>query len=291
MQPTINSGNSTFVPRPSADETGGKLTRALAALRARTPARLVVGRAGPAYRTATLLELREDHAAAVDAVHAELDLRRDFSSEFLARYRLFEVATAARDKAEYLRRPELGRRLSEASLATIKERCPRGIDLQLAIGDGLSVAALIEQAPPLLPLLEAGAGARGWSFGQPFVIRHCRVGVLNNIGAALDAQVVVLLIGERPGLATAVSLSAYLAFRPRPGHTDAERNLISNIHARGVSPAAAAERILALAQQMRTMQSSGVAVKEQLPSAELAQMSATSDCPPAIQKSPGKAEG
>lgn len=263
---------------------------ALAALRARTPARLVVGRAGPAYRTATQLELREDHAAAVDAVHAELELG-DFPQELVTRYKLFEVVTAARDKAEYLRRPELGRRLSDVSLAVIKERCPRGVDLQVVIGDGLSVAAVIEQVPALLSMLEEGASARGWSFGQPFVIRHCRVGVLNDVGAALDAQVVVLLIGERPGLATAVSLSAYLAYRPRRGHTDAERNLISNIHARGVPPAAAAERILALVQQMRELQTSGVAVKEKLPSAQLTATGTKLDHLRAIQESTGGAEG
>jgi ethanolamine ammonia-lyase small subunit len=244
--------------------SANNIEAALSALRARTPARLIVGRAGAAYRTTTQLELREDHAAAVDAVHAELELDR-FPPECVARYKLFEVATAARDKTEYLRRPDLGRRLSNPSLTTIKERCPRGMDLQVVIGDGLSVAAVIEQAPALLPLLEAGAKARGWSFGQPFVIRHCRVGVLNDLGAALAAQVFVLLIGERPGLATAVSLSAYLAYRPQAGHTDAERNLISNIHARGIPPEAAAERILALAAQMRAVQTSGVVVKEHLP--------------------------
>ena len=90
--------------------------------------------------------------------------------------------------------------------------------------------------PALLPLLRQGAGERGWSFGRPFVVRYCRVGVLNDVGELLDPAVVVLLIGERPGLATAESLSAYLAYRPRPGHTDAQRNLISNIHARGVGP-------------------------------------------------------
>ena len=105
---------------------------------------------------------------------------------------------------------------------------------------------------------------RGLSVGQPFVVRHCRVGVLNDVGELLDPAVVVLLIGERPGLATAESLSAYLAYRPRPGHTDAQRNLISNIHARGVSHAEAARRILALAEQMRQVQASGVTVKEDL---------------------------
>ena len=100
------------------------------------------------------------------------------------------------------------------------------------------------------------------AFGRPFLIRHCRVGVLNDLGELLDPAVVVLLIGERPGLATAQSLSAYLAYRPRAGNTDARRNLISNIHARGVSPADAAQRILSLAEKMRRMQASGVVVKE-----------------------------
>src|SRR5262249_10925817 len=98
--------------------------------------------------------------------------------------------------------------------------------------------------------------------GRPFVIRYCRVGALNDIGRLLDPSVVVLLLGERPGLATADSLSAYVAYRPRTGHTDAQRNLISNIHARGVAAAAAARRILALADKMRQLQTSGVAVKE-----------------------------
>jgi ethanolamine ammonia-lyase small subunit len=116
--------------------------------------------------------------------------------------------------------------------------------------------------PALLPLLEQGARDRGWTFGRPFVVRYCRVGLLNDIGELLDPVVTVLLIGERPGLATAESLSAYLAYRPRPGHTDAQRNLISNIHARGVNHVEAAQRILALAEQMRRVQASGVTVKE-----------------------------
>jgi ethanolamine ammonia-lyase small subunit len=240
------------------------LTAALEALRLRTPARLIVGRAGASYRTQTQLQLREDHAAAVDAVHAELNLTRDLGTEFVDRFGLFEVATAAADKAQFLQRPELGRMLSERARTIIAQKCASGVDLQVAIGDGLSAAAVTSQVPALLPLLEAGANQRGWTFGQPFVIRHCRVGVLNDLGAALDPAVVVLLIGERPGLASAESLSAYMAFRPRPGHTDAQRNLISNIHARGIDPRAAAERILALAEQMMCAQASGVAIKEQL---------------------------
>jgi ethanolamine ammonia-lyase small subunit len=236
----------------------------LQAIRARTPARLLVGRAGPAYRTATQLELRQDHAAALDAVHAELDLDRDFGPEFVARWQLFEVATQAGSKAEYLLRPDLGRRLSDAARADAVRHCPAGADLQVVVGDGLSAAAVRAQVPALLPLLEQEARRHGWQFGRPFVVRHCRVGVLNDVGELLNPAVVVLLIGERPGLATAESLSAYLAYRPRPGHTDAQRNLISNIHARGVPPAAAAVRIAALAEKLRRLQTSGVAVKEEL---------------------------
>jgi ethanolamine ammonia-lyase small subunit len=234
------------------------------AIRVRTPARLLVGRAGPAYRTATQLELRQDHAAALDAIHAELDLEHDFGRSFLDRWQVFEVQTQARDKTEYLMRPDLGRRLSETAQATICQQCLREPDLQVVIGDGLSAAAVAAQVPALLPLLVEEARQRGWSVGRPFVVRHCRVGVLNNIGEVLDPAVAVLLIGERPGLATAVSLSAYLAYRPRPGHTDAQRNLISNIHERGVLPADAARRIGALAGQMRQAQISGVAIKEDL---------------------------
>jgi ethanolamine ammonia-lyase small subunit len=113
--------------------------------------------------------------------------------------------------------------------------------------------------------LHEGAKARGWSVGQPFIIRHCRVGILNEIGEILRPQVVVLLIGERPGLATAESLSAYLAYRPQKDHTDADRNLISNIHARGVRTRDAAIRILNLAERMIRTKISGYAIREESP--------------------------
>jgi ethanolamine ammonia-lyase small subunit len=236
------------------------------AVRARTPARILVGRTGPAYRTATQLELRQDHAAALDAVHAELDLARDFGKDFIKRWRLFEVCTAAASKTEYLLRPDLGRRLSDLSRTEIAHECSASSDLQIVIGDGLSVAAVAAQIPTLLPLLDRNARQKGWQVGRTFVVRHCRVGLLNEIGEVIAPVVVLLLIGERPGLATAQSLSAYLAYRPRPGHTDAQRNLISNIHARGVSTESAAERIVALAEKMRAQCASGVAVKEDRPS-------------------------
>jgi ethanolamine ammonia-lyase small subunit len=240
------------------------LAALIAEARARTPARVLVGRVGSSYRTETLLALREDHAAAIDAVHAEIDLERDLGREFVERWGLFEVTTLARGKAEYLLRPDLGRRLDGRSLEAL-DRCPSGCDLQVAIGDGLSSAAVVAQVPELLPRLAEGAATLGWSFGRPFFIRSCRVGVLNDIGDRLGPSVVVLLIGERPGLATAESLSAYLAYRPAAGQNDAHRNLISNIHARGTSPREAAGRILRLAALMRARRLGGVAIKEEFP--------------------------
>lgn len=252
-------------PPPAEPFSASDLPELIKAVRARTPARVLVGRAGPCYRTATQLELRQDHAAALDAVYAELDLGTDFSPEFVQRWGLFAVQTCAASKAEYLVRPDLGRSLSAPARAEIHQQGLVGVDLQVVIGDGLSAAAVTAQVPRLLPLLDQESRARSWSFGRPFVVRYCRVGILNEIGELLDPAVVVLLIGERPGLATAESLSAYLAYRPRPGHTDAQRNLISNIHAQGISPEAAAGRIVNLAAKLHRHGASGVAIKEDLP--------------------------
>jgi ethanolamine ammonia-lyase small subunit len=250
--------DAELTPSPSPAD----LEQRLAAVRARTPARILVGRAGASYRTATQLRLRQDHAAARDAVHAEVDLLRDFGADLVRRYDLFEVATRAADKQQYLMRPDLGRLFSDEARKTLRASCPAGTDLQVVIGDGLSAAAVVAQVPGLLPLLEEQAQRRSWRFGRPFFVRRCRVGILNDVGELLDPAVVVLLVGERPGLATAESLSAYLAYRPRPGHTDAQRNLISNIHARGVPLDEAAWRIARLADAMRQAQTSGVTVKE-----------------------------
>ncbi len=231
-------------------------------LRATTPAHILTGCAGAAYRTTTWLQLRLDHAAAKDAVCANLDLVRDLGATFVANWHLFEVSTQARTKEEFLRDPELGRHLCGAARVELARICPSRPTLQVAIGDGLSATAVKMQVPALLPLLSSESERRGWQFGQPFFIRHSRVGVLNDIGEVLQPTVAVLLIGERPGLATADSLSAYMAFRPHLGHGDADRNLISNIHARGVPPGKAIPRIVQLAAQMIELQTSGVAVKE-----------------------------
>ncbi|WP_241832421.1 ethanolamine ammonia-lyase subunit EutC [Pseudofrankia sp. EUN1h] len=231
-------------------------------VRAVTPARLFLGRSGTSLRTADQLALRADHAAAQDAVHAALDLETGPLASLVGRFGLFAVGSAAPDRATYLRRPDLGRRLSPEGRAQVARRCPPGADLQVVIGDGLSVAAVDAQVPALLPALLDAAREAEWSVGQVFAVRNARVGLLNEIGELLDPAVVVLLIGERPGLVTAESLSAYLAWRPRASHTDADRNLISNIHTRGVGIPQAVTRILALATAMRATGTSGVLVKE-----------------------------
>ncbi|ADP82707.1 ethanolamine ammonia-lyase subunit EutC [Pseudofrankia inefficax] len=238
-------------------------------VRAVTPARLFLGRSGTSYRTADQLALRADHAAAQDAVHAALDLETGPLAPLVDSLGLFAVDSAAADRATYLRRPDLGRALSAEARDEVARRCPPAADLQVVIGDGLSVAAVDAQVPALLPALLDAAREAGWSAGQVFAVRNARVGLLNEIGELLDPGVVVLLIGERPGLVTAQSLSAYLAWRPRPGHTDADRNLISNIHPRGVDAPSAVARVLSLATAMRAAGTSGVLVKEDLGPAAL----------------------
>ena len=234
-------------------------------IRARTPARVLAERSGAAYRTGTQLELRQAHAAARDAVRAELDLKRDLGPDFVQQWKLFSVSTRAASKDEYLRRPDLGRRLDESARSKLAQ-CPANADLQVVIGDGLSVTAVAAQVPPLVPLIDQMMRSRGWKLGRPFAVHYCRVGVINDVGDLLKPKVVVLLIGERPGLATAESLSAYMAYQPRSGDNDSNRNLISNIHARGVTAEAAASRIIGLAEQMMLRQTSGVELKEDLPS-------------------------
>ncbi|MDT3442316.1 ethanolamine ammonia-lyase subunit EutC [Pseudofrankia sp. BMG5.37] len=259
--PTIPAGAGSAEPAVPATGPGqgGAFERRV---RAVTPARLFLGRSGTSLRTADQLALRADHAAAQDAVHAALDLETGLLAPLGDRFGLFAVGSAAPDRATYLRRPDLGRSLSAEGRAEVARRCPRGADLQVVVGDGLSVAAVDAQVPALLPALLDAAREAGWSVGQVFAVRNARVGLLNEIGELLDPAASVLLIGERPGLVTAESLSAYLAWRPRPGHTDADRNLISNIHARGVDIPQAVARILALATAMRAANTSGVLVKE-----------------------------
>ena len=231
----------------------------------RTSARLLTGAAGPCYRTATQLQLRLDHAVAIDAVRRELDLEKDLTSKMVHDLDLFEVTSRAKNRDEYLLRPDLGRQFDTPSRDKVSRLCPPNPNLQILVGDGLSATAVAAQVPALLPELMRQGLEAGWTLGRPFVVRNCRVGILNGVGELLNPEVVILLLGERPGLATAESLSAYFAWRPRPGHTDAHRNLISNIHAGGIPVDQAIPRILALAAGLRAAGMSGVGLRENLP--------------------------
>lgn len=230
-----------------------------------TPARVLLARAGTSYTTADLLRLRADHAAARDAVTAPAPLTDPALSPLVDELGLFEVSTRATTRTEHLRRPDLGRQLDAASREVILCAGLRRSDVQLVVGDGLSAAAVLAQAPGLLRGLVTGAAERGWTTGRPFLVHHCRVGVLNDVGDLLEPDVVVLLIGERPGLATSTSLSAYLAWRPRSGHTDAQRNVLANIHSEGIPVPEAVERVMTLVTRLRQRRASGVGVPEAAP--------------------------
>lgn len=227
-----------------------------------TPARVFVGRVGTSYRTSMLLRLRSDLAAAKDALGATVDLGSPPMSELVARHGIFELPTSAPDHATHLARPDLGRRLSPAAVGMIADLSNEVVDVQVVIGDGLSARAVTTQVPELLDDLLDSIRAKGWSCPSPLFVRHCRVGVMNDIGDATGARNVVLLIGERPGASTAESLSIYLAHAPRRGHTDADRNLVSNIHAAGVAPADAVRRTVALLERFELRGVSGFTVKE-----------------------------
>jgi ethanolamine ammonia-lyase small subunit len=247
-------GDDKLAPPPSWPEIVRKI-------RACTPARIFVER-GASYTTRMELELRGAHANAVDAVWTEFELQKDFPPDFAAEWKLFQVSSQAESKSQFLLRPDLGRKLSDSAKSLIVQRCPRGCDVQIVIGDGLSGAALSGQVPALFPHLAQHVRAKGWSMGRSFAVRYCRVGIMNDIGDLLAPRVLVLLIGERPGLASSASLSAYMAYCPISGHTDANRNLISNIHARGVRVEDAADRITTLASQMIALKRSGTTLKE-----------------------------
>jgi len=230
---------------------------ALKALIASTTARIGVGRAGPHYNTYSLLLFQADHAVTQDALY------RDVDQKLLDDLGLFTVQTRITGgKQEYLLRPDLGRQLSDEAKKVIGEKCVKSPNLQLVVGDGLSAAAVEANAREMFPVILQGAKSAGLSVGTPFFIKYCRVGVLNDIGELLKPDVVILLIGERPGLGRAESLSAYMAYHPKAGDTDADRDVVCNIFNNGgTNPLEGAAFTIQIAQKMRQHQASGVKLK------------------------------
>jgi ethanolamine ammonia-lyase small subunit len=196
-------------------------------LRSTTSARIGVGRAGPRPRTRSLLLFQSDHGVTQDAIYGEVD------EAVLEKFNLFTVETQVEDRGEYLLRPDLGRRLNEEAKAVIAEKCVKKPQVQIVVGDGLSAAAINNNLPMILPVIEEGLKSAGISIGTPFFIQNARVGVMNDINDVIGADVVVILIGERPGLGIADAMSAYMGWRPTAGKTDANRDVVCMITEHG----------------------------------------------------------
>jgi ethanolamine ammonia-lyase small subunit len=205
-----------------------------------TPARIDVGRAGVRYRTATLLAFQEAHAAARDAVRAAV------SPAFLERLGLVPLRSTARDRTEFLLRPDLGRKLAAESLETARRSGARAPKVQIVVADGLSSAAIEAQLPLLLPALVADLERGGAPPGPVFFVADGRMAVGDEVGRAVGAEVLCTIVGERPGLATAESLGAYVTYLKAREVNEAMRSMISNIHAGGLPPEEGARQLAAL---------------------------------------------
>jgi len=259
-----SAGLSIDLPEPTTAEARIRTgidhpadPQGLAALMECTTSRIGVGRAGPCIRTRAQQLFQSDLAVTKDA------LARDVDPALLAELGLFSVRTRIEGgKEQYLLRPDLGRQLGDEARRTVAERCVRNPDVQICVGDGLSAQAVEVNLRKILPVIQSGCASAGLKPGTPFFIQYCRVGVMNDIGDLLAPQVLILLIGERPGLGRADSLSAYMAFRPKAGDTDAERDVICNIFdGGGANPLEAGAYALRLAQRMREKQASGVKLR------------------------------
>lgn len=238
-------------------------TAALTArLRALTPARVGLGRTGVSLTTRDLLDFQRAHSQARDAVHAPLDSAALAAEiETSIRPGVLRLHSAAANREEYLQRPDLGRRLNEASQALLAQHPTNNLDLAVVIADGLSALAVHRHAPALLrellPLLS------DLHLAPITIVEQARVAIADEIALALHAQISVILIGERPGLSSPDSLGAYITWDPKPGRTDAERNCISNIRAEGLTYAQAAAQLSYYLTEARGRRLTGVTLKEE----------------------------
>jgi ethanolamine ammonia-lyase small subunit len=238
-------------------------------LRDYTPARVSLRRTGVSLVTSEILDFQLAHAQARDAVHTQLDtehltkrLRSDIAA--LADTSILTLASAAPDRATYLRRPDLGRILCDDSASLL---LPTPCDVVFVIADGLSAVAVERHAVPLLAQLIPTLVEAGWRMGPLCIATQARVAIADQIGHKLNAQLTVVLIGERPGLSSPDSLGAYITWAPQPGRTDAERNCVSNIREAGLDYVTAAARIAFYCNEARRLQLTGIALKETSPNA------------------------
>ncbi len=227
---------------------------AMRAMLASTPARIGVGRAGTRYRKNTLLKFRADHAAAKDAVVSEVD------PKLVERLGLVELTTRAKDKQQFLQRPDAGRALSEEGKRILAEKCARAPRVQVCYGDGLSAAALNAHLEAFHGALVRELRARGLEPGTPLFVRRSRVKVMDEIARLVDAEACVFTCGERPGLGFADSMSSYYIYRPATGATDADREVVSNVNPRGLEPTRAAQVVADACVRILRDQKSGVVI-------------------------------
>ncbi|MCI9667943.1 MAG: ethanolamine ammonia-lyase subunit EutC [Angelakisella sp.] len=229
---------------------------ALLRMKGRTSARIGVGRCGPRVLTQTMLTLRADHALARDAVFTDVD------PAFLEQNGLFSVQTNCPDKNTHITRPDLGRQLSGEAVKTIGEKCQKNPDVQIIVSDGLSSKAIEANVANALPAIVEGLQSRGLTVGTPFFIRFGRVAAEDAVAELLGAKVVCILIGERPGLGTAESMSAYICYGAKVGQPEARRTVVSNIHRGGISSVEAGAYIAELIKKIYDAKASGVELKQ-----------------------------
>ena len=232
-------------------------------LRQLTPARIALGRAGVSLPTDAQLDFQFAHAQARDAVHLPLEcaaLAGELEKHDLSHLHLRSAAT---DRQIYLQRPDLGRRLDDASAATLDEHAGDGCDLALVIADGLSALAVQRHAAPMALKIAEQCQAEGWALGPITLVEQGRVAIADEIGQRLKARMVVILLGERPGLSSPDSLGLYFTWAPQVGRHDAQRNCISNIRPEGLSYNLAAHRLLYLMREASRRQLSGVQLKDE----------------------------
>ena len=219
-----------------------------------TSARIAVGRAGERLKTDTYLQFRADHAAARDAVY------NDVSADLLRRMELPEIPTLCGDRDEFLTRPDLGRDFSEESRRAIKALNPGPCDVLIYAADGLSSRAVEANLENILPVIADGAAQQGLSVGKPFFVKYGRVASMEPIAELTEAKVACVLIGERPGLGSAESMSAYMAYQPTPGMPEANRTVVSNIYSGGLNAVEAGAFIAELIGRIFSAKKSGVAL-------------------------------
>ncbi|MDR0285268.1 MAG: ethanolamine ammonia-lyase subunit EutC [Propionibacteriaceae bacterium] len=243
----VSTKDEFFVPHP--ENRDGYL-----AMKQSTVARIGVWRAGPRYNTWSMLHFRADHATAQDAVFMDVDDEWPIAQGFVA------GQSECTSKDEFLTRPDLGRKLNDATKAKFAGGLTRGAKVTIMVGDGLSSSAMVN-IPEILPAIKQGLKGFGIDVGPVPYVKYCRVGAMDDLGPLIDSEVVVLLIGERPGLATGESMSAYMAYKPNPGRPESWRTVVSNIYRGGTPPAEAGAHVATLIKRMLDEKASGVDLK------------------------------